>query len=132
MLISFFQANECLWNHNIPSYHQHSQNKDLLYDMLSKELGGKYDSSEIQKKWKELEKKFKQEYRKALVKPSGSGTDEIYRPTFPFYVQLQFLSSICETDETMDSIEEPSNPKSRKRPETNARRERGTEVGVNV
>lgn len=124
MLISFFQTNECLWNHNIPSYHQHSQNKDLLYDMLSKELDGKYDSSEIQKKWKELEKKFKQEYRKALVKPSGSGTDEIYKPTFPFYDQLQFLTSICETDETMDSIEEPSNLKPRKRSKRQMQEER--------
>ena len=132
MLISLIQTNEYLWDHNIPSYHQHSQNKDLLYDMLSKELDDKYDSSEIQKKWKELEKKFKQEYCKALVKPSGSGTDKIYKPAFLFYDQLQFLTSICETDETMDSIEEHSNPKPRKRSETNARRERGTEVGVNV
>ena len=78
----------------------------------------------FRKKWKELEKKFKQEYGKALVKPSGSGTDEIYRPTFPFYVQLQFLSSICETDETRDSIEEPSNPKPRKRPKRQMQEER--------
>ena len=124
MLISFFQANECLWNHNIPSYHQQSQNKDLLYDMMSKELDDKYDSSEIQKKWKELEKKFKQEHRKASVKPSGSGTDEVYKPTFPFYDQLQFLTSICETDETMDSIEEPSNPKPRKRSKRQMQEER--------
>lgn len=115
MLISFFQENECLWNHNIPSYHQQSQNKDLLYDLLSKELDDKYDSSDIQKKWKELEKKFKQEHSKALVKPSGSGTDEIYKPTFQFYNQLLFLTGIYETDETMDSIEEPANPKPRKR-----------------
>lgn len=115
MLISFFQENECLWNHNIPSYHQQSQNKDLLYDLLSKELDDKYDSSDIQKKGKELEKKFKQEHSKALVKPSGSGTDEIYKPTFQFYNQLLFLTAIYETDETMDSIEEPANPKPRKR-----------------
>lgn len=91
--------------------------------MLCKELDGKYDSSEIQKKWKELEK-FKQEYRKALVKPSGSGTDEIYKPTFPFYDELHFLISICETDETMDSIEEPSNPKPRKRSKRQMQEER--------
>ena len=79
MLFSFFQENECLWNQNIASYHQQSQNKDLLYDLLSKELDDKYDSLDIQKKWKELEKKFKQEHSKALVKASGSGTDEIYK-----------------------------------------------------
>lgn len=87
MLISFFQTNECLGNHNIPSYHQHSQNKDLLYNILSKQLDDQYDSSELQKQWKEVEKKFKQEYRKPLVKPSGSGTNEIYKPTFSFYDQ---------------------------------------------
>ena len=101
--------------HNIPSYPQQSQNKDLLYDQLTKELDDKYGSSDIQKKWKELEKKFKQEHSKALVKPSGSGTDEIYKPTFQFYNQLLFLTAICETDETMDSIEESSNPKPRKK-----------------
>ena len=30
---------------------------NLLYDMISKELDDKYDSSEIQKKYKELEKR---------------------------------------------------------------------------
>lgn len=83
MVISFLQASECLWNHNIPSYHQQSQNKDL-YDLLSKELDDKYDSLEIHKK-KKLEKKFKQEHSKALMKSSVVGSDEIYRPTFPFY-----------------------------------------------
>ena len=58
MLISFFQGNECLWNHNSPSYHENTRNKDLLYDMLVKELDDKYDSTQIKKKWKELEKKF--------------------------------------------------------------------------
>lgn len=56
----------------------------------------------LRKKWKELEKKFKQEHSKALVKPSGSGTDEIYKPAFLFYDQLQFLTAISETDETLD------------------------------
>ena len=45
----------------------------------------------FRKKWKELGKKFKQEYRKISLKPSGSRTDDIYEPTLPFYDQLQFL-----------------------------------------
>lgn len=45
--------------------------------MLVKELDDKYDTAQVKKKWKELEKKFKKEHSKALVKPSGSGTDEI-------------------------------------------------------
>lgn len=49
------------------------------------------------------------------MKPSGSGTDEIYNPTFSFYHQLLFLTSICETDKTIDSIEEPSYPTPRKK-----------------
>ena len=73
----------------------------------------KYDSSEIQQKWKELEKRFKQEYIKALVEPSGM--DDFYTPTFPIYEQLHFLTSICDTDKTMDSIEETSNPQPRKK-----------------
>ena len=115
MLISFFQGNECLWNHNSPSYHENTHNKDLLYDMLVKELDDKYDTAQVKKKWKELEKKFKKEHSKALVKPSGSGTDEIYKPAFLFYDQLQFLTAICETDETLDSIVYHANPKPRKR-----------------
>lgn len=105
MLISFFQQNECLWNHNNPSYHENTHNKDILYDVLVKELNDKFNSEQVQKKWKEIEKKFKEEHSKASVRPSGSGTDEIYKPTFVFYDQLQFLTVICEGDETLDSIE---------------------------
>lgn len=83
--------------------------------MLVKELDDKYDTAQVKKKWKELEKKFKKEHSKALVKPSGSGTDEIYKPAFLFYDQLQFLTAICETDETLDSIVYHANPKPRKR-----------------
>ena len=115
MLISFFQQNECLWNHNNPSYHKNTHNKDLLYDILVKELNDKYDSAQIEKKWKEIEKKFREEHTKASVRPSGSGTDEIYQPTFVFYDQLQFLTVICEGDETLDSIQCPSNPNPRKK-----------------
>ena len=115
MLISFFQENECLWNHNNPSYHENTHTKDLLYDVLAKELTDKYDTLQIKKKWKELEKKFKEEHSKATVKPSGSGTHEIYKPTFIFYDQLQFLTAIFEADETLDSIEKASNPIPRKK-----------------
>lgn len=69
----------------------------------------------LRKKKKELEKKFKQEYGEASVKPTDSGNDEIYKPKFPYYDQLQFLTSTYDTDETMDSIQEPSYPKPRKR-----------------
>ena len=64
---------------------------------------------------KELEKKFREEHCKATVKPSGSGTDEIYKPTFLFYDQLKFLTVICNADETLDSIECDSNPNPRKK-----------------
>ena len=42
VLIDFDQKNECLWNHNTPEYHQ-AKHKDLLYDILVKELDEKYD-----------------------------------------------------------------------------------------
>lgn len=99
---------------------------NLLYDMISKELDDKYDSSEIQKKQKELEKKFNQEYGEASVKPADSGNDEIYKPNFPFYNQRQFLASTCDTDVTMDSIHEPSHPKPTKRSK------RGPEIRAHV
>ena len=99
---------------------------NLRYDMISKELDDKYDSSEIQKKNKELEKKFKQEYGEASVKPADSGNDEIYKPNFPFYDQRQFLASTCDTGVTMDSIHEPSHPKPTKRSK------RGPEIRAHV
>ena len=69
-------------NHNNPSYHENAKSKDLLYDLLVKELDKKYEVEQIKKKWKELVKKFKQEHGKASVKPAGSGTEEIYKPSF--------------------------------------------------
>lgn len=110
-LIAFYQGNESLWNHNNPQYHQ-DNNKDLLYDMLMKDLEDKYDTDDIKKKWKELVKKFKLEHSKASVKPSGSGTTDTYTPAWEFYGQLKFLTAVCDdTDETVDCIEESSKPK---------------------
>ena len=91
ILIAFFQENECLWNHNNAEYHQNS-NKDLLYDLLGKELEDKYDVVYIKKKWKKLLKRFKQEHSKASVKPSGAGTAEIYTPSWEFYEILETLT----------------------------------------
>ena len=50
------------------------------------------------------------------MRPSGSGTDEIYKPSFELYDQLQFLTEIQETDDTMDTVGyADSNPKPPKR-----------------
>lgn len=114
ILISFYQGNECLWNHNCTEYHQNS-NKDLLYDMLGKELEDKYVAEDIKKKWKELLRKFKQEHAKASVKPSGAGTADIYKPSWEFYEQMNFVLVICDdTDETVSSVQEPSKSRVKK------------------
>ena len=114
ILIAFFQENECLWNHNNAEYHQNS-NKDLLYDLLGKELEDKYDVEDIKKKWKEVLKRFKQEHSKASVKPSGAGTAEIYTQSWEFYEQLKYVTVICDdTDDTVSFISEPSKPKVKK------------------
>ena len=114
VLIAFYQKNECLWNHNTPEYHQ-VRHKELLYDILVKELDEKYDVGGIKKKWKQLLKHFREEHAKAQIKPSGAGTNEIYKPSWEFYEQLQFVTVVCDdTDETTDSLTSEPKPKSRK------------------
>ena len=76
VLIAFYQKNECLWNQNTPEYHQ-VRHKELLYDILVKELDEKYDVGGIKKKWKQLLKHFREEHAKVQIKPSGAGTNEI-------------------------------------------------------
>ena len=84
-----------------------------MYDILVKELDEKYDVAAIMKKWKQLLKTFRQENAKATVKPSGSGTKDIYKPTWEFYELLKFVDVVCDdTDDTSDSLE--PKPKSRK------------------
>jgi len=84
VLISFSQENPTLWRHNHPSYFQDT-NKDLLYDILAKQLEDKFEVEKIKKKWSELLKKFRQKHSKAsVIKPSGSGTDGIFKSTFEF------------------------------------------------
>ena len=103
-----------MWNHNNTEYHQNS-NKDLLYDLLGKELEDKYDIEDMKKKWKELLKRFRQEHSKASVKPSGAGTAEINMPTWEFYEQLKYVTVICDdTNVTVNSISEPSKLKVKK------------------
>jgi len=102
-----------LWNHNNTEYHQ-NRNKDLLYDLLGKELEVEYGVENMKKKWKELLKRFRQEHSKASVKPSGAGTPEIYTP-WGFYEQLKYVTVICDdTDDTVNSISESSKPKVKK------------------
>jgi len=72
-----------LWSNNRPSYFQDT-NKDLLYDILAKQLEDKFEVEKIKKKWSKLLKKFRQEHSKASIKPAVSGTDCIFRPTFEF------------------------------------------------
>ena len=115
-LISFYQTYECLWNHNIPEYHTNS-NKDLLLDCLTKELEEKYTKEDIQRKWKNMLKVYRQEHGKVQKKPSGLGTNDVYRSSWKFYAHLQFTDSICDdTDDTIDTIAGPS---SAKKKETN-------------
>lgn len=62
-----------------------------------------------------LVKKFKQEFSKAKKKASGSGTKDIYQPSWEMYAQLQFIDSICDdTAETVDALTVPFEAKSRK------------------
>ena len=113
-LIEYYQANSSLWNHNEAEYHTNS-NKDMLVELLCKELNDTFTPEDIEKKWKSLVKKFKQEFAKATKKPSGSGTKDIYKSNWEFYAQLHFIHSICDdTAETVDSLTGPSEIKSRK------------------
>lgn len=107
-----------MWNHNVGEYHT---NADLLW----KELDDKFTCEEIGKRWKWLVKMFKQELSKAKKKPSGSGTGDIYQPTWEFYIHLQFIDSICDdTGDTIDSITGPTPAKSRKTSRVTHRDER--------
>ena len=114
-LISFYQNNECLWNYKISEYHTNS-NKDLLLDSLVKELEDKYTKEEIQRKWKSLLKVYRQERGKVQKKPSGSGTNDVYRSSSEFYAHLQFTNSICDdTEDIIDTIYGPWSAKKRKK-----------------
>ena len=107
-LISFYQNNECLWNYNISEYHTDS-NKDLLLDSLVKELEDKYTKEDIQRKRKSLLKVYRQERGKVQKKPSGSGTNDVYRSSSEFYAHLQFTNNIYDdTEDTIDTISGPS------------------------
>ena len=114
-LISFYQNNECLWNYKISEYHTNS-NKDLLLDSLVKELEDKYTKEEIQRKWKSLLKVYRQEHGKVQKKPSGSGTNDVYRSSSEFYAHLQFTNNIYDdTEDTIDTISGPSSAKKKER-----------------
>ena len=46
-----------------------------------------------------------EEFLKATKTPSGSGTKDIYKPSWEFYAPLQFIHSIFDNPaETVDSL----------------------------
>jgi hypothetical protein len=72
-------------------------------------INNRFTPEDLERKWKSLVQKFKQQFSKATKKPTGSGTKDIYKPLWEFYAQLQVIHSICDdTAKIVDSLTGPS------------------------
>ena len=107
-LIELWEGEECLYDNTIADYSRSDKraaaiNRILTYMKLTR---SELTEADIKRSLRHLRTYFQKEKRKiADSKPSGSGTGDVYVPTWKFYKRLEFLSPFCEAHETDSNIE---------------------------
>ena len=91
-LANAFQTHECLWNMNLAEY-RNKDMKNLAYEKTDEiMIAHGFTRDEYKKKWGILRGQFLREYNyENSTKKSGAGVGEIYKSTWTYYKQLEFI-----------------------------------------
>ncbi|XP_046384818.1 uncharacterized protein LOC124155133 [Ischnura elegans] len=90
--IERYRLHDCLWNTKISSYTNVNMRNEALADM-AREFG--LTIEEAKRKIASIRGTYLQERKKVEnSKKTGSGSDDVYRPTLSWYYHLDFLSDV--------------------------------------
>ena len=117
MLINFYKENPLLWDISLQEY-RNRDSRRLAFKKLS-ELLNKTEE-ECKKQWHSLRVQFNKNCtRHESSKKSGSGTDEVFTPSWKFYDIMLFTKESLEVDASSSTLSDSFNdsepvPKRRK------------------
>ena len=112
ILITFYEANPALWNHGMVEYRDRNLRRALLQKLVL-EFDQKFSEEEIKKEWNTLSTYYKREKQKELLsKPSGAGTDQVFKSNWEHLDQMVFLETTSDKDESLNTLEQDENLKS--------------------
>ena len=100
-LIEMLEGKPCLWDVFSPNYHLRDV-RDKALQEIGDELGA--SSGDIKAKIMSLRAQLGREIGKVAKKTSGQGADEIYKPNWVFWEQLQFLRPFMQPGKSRDNM----------------------------
>ena len=101
LLIAAFERCSCLWNTSLKVYKNKNKKQDAWRD-IGTEL--KIRAEDAEAKMKSVLSAYRREKRKVtLSKKSGSGTADVFEPTWFAYESLNFMSNINKPRRTRES-----------------------------
>ena len=110
-MITVYEANPALWNHGIVEHRDRNLRRALL-QKLALEFDEKFSEEEIKKEWNTLSTYYKREKQKELLsKPSGAGTDQVFKSNWEHLDQMVFLETTPDVDDSLNTLEQDENLK---------------------
>lgn len=103
LLIDLYRENECLWNVKCPEYKNNIKRKGAIAN-ISEKMG--FSEEIIKKKIASIRATYLIEKKK--IKDSqrtGTGADDIYHPTVPWFQHMAFLNDVIIARKTVDNLE---------------------------
>ena len=111
-MITFYEANPALWNNGMVEYCDRNPHRALLQKLVL-EFDEKFSEKEIKKEWNILSTYYKREKQKELLsKPSGAGTDQVFKSNWEYLDQMVFLETKPGVDDSLNTLEQDETLKS--------------------
>ncbi|XP_059214579.1 uncharacterized protein LOC131992884 [Centropristis striata] len=112
LLISFYSAHSCLWNHKSEGYRNRLLRQSLLETLcgvLSDKEPVPFTVEDIKTKFRNLRTIFQREH-KAVSSNKTCGSEDFYLPKWKHYRELMFLCDSCDEDERPEDVHFPEPP----------------------
>lgn len=103
LLIDLYRENECLWNVKSPEYKSYLKRKDAIAN-ISEKMG--FTEEIIKKKIASIRSTYLLEKKKCKDSHrTGTGTDDIYHSSLPWFQYMTFLNDVIIARKTLDNFE---------------------------
>ena len=110
-VIESLESRPCLWDVFHKSYHLKDEREKALSEIAD---GTGIDVNEIKSKINGLRAQLGREMAKVAQTKSGQGRDEVYKSSWTYWEQLQFLCPVMQPGKSRDSlalpVESPTGP----------------------
>ena len=111
-MITFYEANPALWNNGMVEYRDRNPHRAFLQKLVL-EFDEKFSEKEIKKELNTLSTYYKREKQKELLsKPSGAGTDQVFKSNWEHLDQMLFLETTPDVNDSLNTLKQDKNLKS--------------------